>query len=52
MHKHQSLDQYDQTEFDRLYNLYEDCDGEARYGEVDGLDRRELTRLFMRVAKI
>ena len=55
MHKHQDLDLYDQAEFDRLYDLYEDCEhghhGVADDGDL-GLGRQELTRLFMRVARL
>jgi hypothetical protein len=52
MHKHQDLDLYDQGEFDRLYDLYEDCE-EGLLGAGDlGLDRHELTKLFMRVARL
>jgi hypothetical protein len=50
MHKHQNLDLYDQAEFDKLYNLFEDCDGS--HGHSLGLDRKELTKLFMRVAQL
>jgi hypothetical protein len=54
MHKHQNLDMYDQEEFDKLFNLFEDCDEEeeAAHGHSTGLNRKELTKLFLRIAQL